>query len=407
MQHPTRTRMSRLIGALAAVMAVAVTIPAPAAGASSPACPATIPDSGFVDVNVYPTDVIAAVDCLTFYGIARGVDDARFDPAASVARWQMALFLARQLQVHGVTLPAYAGTRFIDLASLSDEARLAVAQLASIGVVSGTSTTTFDPYAPVSRWQMALFVKRALIAAGVVVPIVTEGPFEDIDTLTPLTVQAIDQLSAMGIVQGVEPARYGPDLLVSRWQMSLFLTRTLDADGITPGVVGVVYSIDKVADTLGVGAIDGTTVTSGRSFQTGVSRWRVNGGYTTKAAFEAALTLGDQAASGANGFEMWINDRPLTGVPVSRSDTGIITLAVAQGVVTGPINYMSKDLTSQLGVKTGTGGSVKFRVGGSGASAFNRFNWESTVDAIITGTQSGSVTVLQEGADIVWTVTEG
>jgi hypothetical protein len=49
---------------------------------------------------------------------------------------------------------------FTDLDGLSQEARDAIIRLAEQGFLKGTSATTFDPYAPVTRWQVALLFDR-------------------------------------------------------------------------------------------------------------------------------------------------------------------------------------------------------------------------------------------------------
>jgi hypothetical protein len=47
-------------------------------------------------------EAVAAVNGLAELGVARGVGGGRFDPAGAVSRWQMAIFLSRELAAVGV-----------------------------------------------------------------------------------------------------------------------------------------------------------------------------------------------------------------------------------------------------------------------------------------------------------------
>jgi hypothetical protein len=59
-------------------------------------------DQGFTDLAGLSSEAVMAVNRLAQLEVTKGVGDSRFDPAGSVPRWQMALFLARELAVGGV-----------------------------------------------------------------------------------------------------------------------------------------------------------------------------------------------------------------------------------------------------------------------------------------------------------------
>jgi hypothetical protein len=59
-------------------------------------------DQGFVDLGGLSAEAVAAVNGLAELGVARGVGGGRFDPAGVVSRWQMAIFLSRELAAVGV-----------------------------------------------------------------------------------------------------------------------------------------------------------------------------------------------------------------------------------------------------------------------------------------------------------------
>ena len=224
--------------AVLAMIAALLAIPAtPANAVATDACPATIPSAGFTDLAGFSVDVVDAANCLAFYGITKGTSATTYGPAANVSRWQMALFLTRQAVDHGVTLPSGADQGFTDLTGLSAEAVTAINQLAQLNITKGTSATTFDPNGNVGRWQMALFITRLVTGAGITLPSGADQGFTDISTLAAETQTAINQTAQLAISKGTTATTFDPTGLVTRAQMSLFLTRTLEAGGVTPPVV--------------------------------------------------------------------------------------------------------------------------------------------------------------------------
>jgi hypothetical protein len=120
------------------------------------ACPgSSAPAAGFSDTTA--TDV----DCIKMFGITQGTSATTYEPAASIPRWQMALFIHRMFVPTGL---AAAGTTtvpaFTDTADLSAEIQAAITALASHGITVGTTATTFGPNDNVTREQMALFLYR-------------------------------------------------------------------------------------------------------------------------------------------------------------------------------------------------------------------------------------------------------
>lgn len=62
----------------------------------------TLPSAGqspFTDLAEYPDEVQDAVDVLVTLGITTGTTDSTFSPEVELPRWQMALFLARLIEV--------------------------------------------------------------------------------------------------------------------------------------------------------------------------------------------------------------------------------------------------------------------------------------------------------------------
>ena len=176
-----------------------------------------------------------AIDCIVHYGISNGTSEVAFTPSGAVSRWQMALFLMRQLQVHGVALPAAADHGFTDIGSYNLATRDAINQLAQFGITKGSGIGIFSPSDSISRWEMALFLVRFVSVVGIpAADLVGSSGFTDMGSFDSETKAAVDQLVEMGIAAGTSSATFDPSGDVLRWQMALFLTRVLAKDGIVP-----------------------------------------------------------------------------------------------------------------------------------------------------------------------------
>jgi hypothetical protein len=194
--------------------------------------PADEDGNAFNDTGSLDSETVAAIDTLVALKITQGTSASLFSPSQVVSRWQMALFLTRQLTAHGVTLPTASDQGFTDLSGLSAETRNAISQLAALDVTTGTKTGTYSPDAGVTRAQMALFMIRVLDATGVDLPTTFSGEFNDISDLSPEAQLAIRQLAALGVVFGVGDGAFDPTAEIPRWQMGLVIVRALKAAGI-------------------------------------------------------------------------------------------------------------------------------------------------------------------------------
>ncbi|HKZ28721.1 MAG TPA: S-layer homology domain-containing protein, partial [Acidimicrobiia bacterium] len=237
-----------LFAVFAMVIALLALPVAPANAAATAACPATTPSAGFTDIGGLSADAVDSINCIAFYNITKGTSATTYSPAANVARWQMALFLTRQATAHGVTLPSGADQGFTDLASLSAEATTAVNQLKQLAITTGTTATTYDPFGSVSRWQMALFITRLVTAAGITLPSGADQGFTDLAGLSAAAVTAVNQLKQLAISTGTSATTFDPFANVSRWQMALFLARTLQAGGVVPPGTGSIVTAVAAPD---------------------------------------------------------------------------------------------------------------------------------------------------------------
>jgi subtilisin family serine protease len=186
------------------------------------ACPPEqVVEGGFADVgdNVHAD----AIDCVTWWRIARGTSDVTYDPARPVTRGQMATFLAQAIQRSGGELPEADRDHFDDDDGTTHEAN--INRLAAAGIVRGTGERTFDPNGEVTRAQMGSFlVATYQYRAALPLPGIQERFSDVAGTHAP----NINAIAAAGITGGVQPDRYAPGRAVRRDQMASFIARTLD-----------------------------------------------------------------------------------------------------------------------------------------------------------------------------------
>ena len=264
------SKRSRVAAVLAALLVASAlwSAPGPAAATGSvadhlpvyTACPGeAIDPAGFVDVVGHFAE--DAIDCLAHYGVTRGTSPGLYSPDSLITRWQMALFLVRAAGPAGITLPAVADQGFTDIDLKALSIRDAINQLAALGVMRGTSATTFTPDGVVTRRQMAVFLYRFLLAspvgkggteAGRVTP--DDTAFEDVEDLPETTFTAVGVLHEMGVTTGTSPTTFSPLRLVTRAQMALFITRALDHTNARPAGLSVQTGLSSVAegDTLDI-----------------------------------------------------------------------------------------------------------------------------------------------------------
>lgn len=95
------------------------------------------------------------------------------------------------------------------------------------GITTGRTVTTYEPAGTITRGQMASMLARAMETAGETLPTDPPAPFADVAGTTHAP--AIDQLAALGIVQGRDDGTFAPGDAVNRAQMAALLIRTFEA----------------------------------------------------------------------------------------------------------------------------------------------------------------------------------
>jgi hypothetical protein len=123
----------------------------------------------------------------------------------------------------------------IPAAGFSDTTLAAVGCIKYYGITKGTTATTYSPYDNVTRWQMALFLTRMGVTAGITLPDGSEQGFTDISGYSAEIKTAVNQLKQLGITIGKTATTYGPADNVTREEMALFISRLLKKATVGPG----------------------------------------------------------------------------------------------------------------------------------------------------------------------------
>ena len=210
------------------------------------ACPDSPAASVFTDIDHLGDESQAAIACIIHFGVTRGVTADAYAPAASVTRAQMARFLLRTARALGVDLPEDPVSPFTDIAHLGEDTRTDIALLHELGVTRGAAANLFNPGRAVPRGQMALFIHRLLLKARVAFP-ETPTAFNDLPDPEAEVTQAAGSLAAAGIMPGAAPAEFRTAPAVTREDMALFLSRSLEAGDASPALLSMTVDPDRLS----------------------------------------------------------------------------------------------------------------------------------------------------------------
>ena len=229
--------------------------------------PATA-DAGFTDVATGSTHD-SAINCIAYYGITRGTTATTFSPNLTITRWQLAVMLQRAAGPAGVTLPEAEAQGFTDISEMSSAFQDAINQMAALGIMAGTTATTFVPSGIVSRAviveALAGFLTNARVGPGGAslardtnrsltlkadanpgaTTITPDEAFRDIGVVTYSANEAIRTLAEMGVVQGRSDGSFGPAASVTRAQAAAFITRALAHTNARPA--GLTVQVENTA----------------------------------------------------------------------------------------------------------------------------------------------------------------
>lgn len=175
------------------------------------------PRDAFTDDDGSPFE--ASIDCIAGYGITQGVTATTYGGSLTLTAPETATFLDRTLREAGVALPAPGDVCPGDGGDL----RESVERMIAAGVVDESAC---EP-GPTTRATMAQWTAAALELGGIELDAATDWYIDDEDLAAAQ--DAINGISDLGIVQGIGDARFAPADLLTRAQMAVFVSRTLDA----------------------------------------------------------------------------------------------------------------------------------------------------------------------------------
>ncbi|MFE4710866.1 S-layer homology domain-containing protein [Paenibacillus sp. NPDC056722] len=193
--------------------------------------------NGIIAIALHPvtfTDVTghwakAEIERLASRLIVNGQSAGQFVPNGSVSRAEFAAMLVRSLDLQPGKA---AGASFSDVpaaAWYAESANIA----AQLGIVQGYEDGSFRPNASITREQMAVMAARALKLLNV-----AEGTgkgaasFKDADSISSWATEAVDLLTATGIMKGQTADSFAPGRNTSRAEAAVILTRVLGAAGL-------------------------------------------------------------------------------------------------------------------------------------------------------------------------------
>ena len=89
---------------------------------------------------------------------------------------------------------------------------------AANAIVNGTSETTFDPNAAISRQDMAVMLYRYAQQYGIVLPEQTAAPFTDEGSVAAYALPAVQALHRAGVINGMPDGSFRPYETATREQ---------------------------------------------------------------------------------------------------------------------------------------------------------------------------------------------
>ena len=152
-------------------------------------------------------------------GVVSGTSATTFEPTANVTRAQFVTMIAG---LAGADVSGYASGPFDDVQAGSWYAPY-VNWAAANGIVSGTSATTFDPAAEISRQDMAVMLCNYAQQAGVQLDQTTVTPFTDESSIAAYALPAVQALHSAGVISGMPDGSFQPQATTTREQACVVL----------------------------------------------------------------------------------------------------------------------------------------------------------------------------------------
>jgi hypothetical protein len=167
-------------------------------------------------------------------GYVTGFDASTFKPDTSLTRAQLAVVWAR-FKLLNPTNPT-----FTDLTMLSKYYDTAALLMYGLGIMKGTSPTTFSPESLITREQLIAIAVRDKTGAPAATTVETQGEaaFTDADMISEWAKESVESAVSLGLLAGLyDDATLDPQTPVTRAE-----------------VCKLIYNIDKPAHTVTIDA---------------------------------------------------------------------------------------------------------------------------------------------------------
>lgn len=178
----------------------------------------------FVDVK-HNSWAKKSIDNLVGLGIVSGTSATTYSPETKITRAQFAAMLSRSIP------NATAVSETTPFKDVKEEnfAAYDIQLLNELGIVSGTSATTFGPNENITREQATAMIVRYLDAIGVdTSDVSTAITFNDSKKISDYAKESVGKLSNLEVIKGFEGNYFAPKDYLTRGQMAKILDSTLD-----------------------------------------------------------------------------------------------------------------------------------------------------------------------------------
>ncbi|MBG9693267.1 hypothetical protein ABD91_21255 [Lysinibacillus sphaericus] len=153
-------------------------------------------------------------------GIVNGINETTYGPNKELTRAQFASMLMNTIVE--VELEAKDAPGFKDINN--HWAKDDIVQLYKLGVINGSSPTTFEPNKPITRQQAAAMMERYLIVVGVDTDKFSNRlPFNDRNKISEYARNGVSVLVNLGVVSGDPNGYFKPADTLTRGQMAKIL----------------------------------------------------------------------------------------------------------------------------------------------------------------------------------------
>jgi len=162
-------------------------------------------------------------------GIVSGYDDGSYQPGNPVTRDQMAVYISRALAGGDEYVPEFTEAPTFPDVQEGFWALDYVEYAASQNVLAGYQDGLYHPEYEVTRGQMAVYVARSLVAPDGEAGLADYAPADPRDFPDVASdfwaYKHVEYCVENGVVQGYEEGLYHPEIVVTRDQMAVFISR--------------------------------------------------------------------------------------------------------------------------------------------------------------------------------------